>query len=188
MARIAYVGVLPFATNPKTGENYFLLGQEHAEEGWNDQNKWAHFGGGMEVTDKSPLFGSAREAYEESMGFLGSLEEITSKLQDDLLLHQGTLYVYLMRIPYDPELPKTYKNVYEYFLRCATPHPRKKGHFYIPSCPEGYFEKTAVGWFPTKALNRLVSGKSWNAPGTPPPLRHGFDSILRKLFREFENL
>jgi hypothetical protein len=183
---MAYVGVIPvaFANN----EYYILLGREHPEKGWNDQLRWAHFAGGSESSDSSMLVGSAREAYEESMGFLGTLEEITSKLSDKSVVRMKGVYAYLLSVEYNSGLPKLYHDVHTYLSRCTRPHPHKIGYNYLPSCPDGYYEKVEIGWFSARSLYDLINGKWDPKCGTKPELRHGFDHILREMFRGYKFL
>jgi hypothetical protein len=72
---MVYVGVLPYSINEK-GNIVFLLGKERYEKDWNDSLLWSGFGGKLEDTDESIIHGIAREAYEESMGFLGSFKDL----------------------------------------------------------------------------------------------------------------
>ena len=153
---MSYVGVIPYAYY--NNELFFLLGKEHQEDGWKDAGKWAHFGGGSEESDRTMRDGAARECYEESMGFLGSLVEIKSKLGQEI--RSPGRFTYLMRIEFDQNLPKTYYNVYQYFSRCTRPHPEKPGYNYLPSCPNGYFEKTEIDWFSESELRALLKERS----------------------------
>jgi hypothetical protein len=181
---MVYVGVIPYARDPNTGEHYLLLGKEHAQNDWHDQNKWAHFAGGMEDSDTSLKRASARECYEESMGFLGSLEDIYNQLDDTFCLRYEGVCAYLLPINYDPHLPQIYRNVHEYLTKCAVSHPHKPGYEYLPTCPDGFFEKTAIGWFNTKQLQKLILTGIWDYPSSIL-LRHGFCQLLRNLFKNF---
>lgn len=181
---MVYVGVIPYALDPVDNQHYILLGKEHSQHDWYDQNKWAHFAGGMEVTDPNLKMASARECYEESMGFLGSLDEIYNQLDDNYCLKYDNVCAYLLPIEYNPQLPILYKNVHGYLTRCTISHPTKPGYDYLPSCPEGFFEKTDIGWFSTQQLQKMVLTGTWNYP-SGILLRKGFCDILRNLFNNF---
>ena len=172
---MVYVGVLPYAIDDQN-QLWFLLGKEHPEEGWNDAERWAHFAGGSESSDKSMLKGSAREAYEESMGFLGSLKEIETKLSENAVVKIPGILVYLMEIPYDSKLPALYKNVYEYCMKASRPHPYKIGYQYIPTAPDGFFEKTEIRWFSEAELKKQEKGI----------FRRSFDQIIKETFKQFQ--
>ena len=67
-------GVLPISI--KNNKIYFLFGKENK---YNDTPGWADFGGGTEPNEN--IFnGAVREAWEESTGFLGSIEEIKKRI------------------------------------------------------------------------------------------------------------
>jgi hypothetical protein len=185
---MAYVGIIPVAYDVAKSEYRILLGREHPEQGWNDQLRWAHFAGGSEPADVSMLAGAAREGYEESMGFLGSLEEITSNLSDKSVVRMKGVYAYLLLIEYNPNLPELYHNVHSYLSRCTRPHPRKTGYNYLPTCPNGYYEKVEIGWFSARSLFNLTNNKWDPKDGKRPELRHGFEHILREMFRAYKFL
>jgi hypothetical protein len=185
---MAYVGIIPVAYDVAKSEYHILLGREHPEQGWDDQLRWAHFAGGSEPADVSMLAGAAREGYEESMGFLGSLEEITSNLSDKSVVRMKGVYAYLLLIEYNPNLPELYHNVHSYLSRCTRPHPRKTGYNYLPTCPNGYYEKVEIGWFSARSLFNLTNNKWDPKDGKRPELRHGFEHILREMFRAYKFL
>ena len=107
----------------------------------------------MDETDASAVEAAARECYEETMGLLGSLQDIIHLIQRSGKFVipttqglEGTAAEYLVRIKWESDLPKRFENVYSYFLKCAEPHPYKIGYDYIPTCPDGYLEKTRLRW------------------------------------------
>ena len=77
-----YVGVLPY-TYDINNNLLFLLGRERYVEGWKDSHLWSGFGGKLEKKDISIIEGAAREAYEESMGILGTVEQIVNNIYRD---------------------------------------------------------------------------------------------------------
>lgn len=129
-----YVGVLPYA---KVGNKvYFLLGKEKG--GYSD------FGGKPDRGER-PMETAAREAYEESMGFLGSITKIKKgiKEKNKFALPNKIGYIYLLRINYNKDLPTLFNDVYTYVNKCR-------------SCPKGWLEKTRMKWF---SRSELCKGK-----------------------------
>lgn len=88
---MVYVGVLPYSINEK-GNIVFLLGKERYEPGWNDSLLLSGFGGKLEDSDESIIYGIAREAYEESMGFLGSFKDLYNYITNNpmYIINQNT--------------------------------------------------------------------------------------------------
>lgn len=137
MPKRHFVGVMPYALNDQ-GEMILLLGKE-----WPGHRKfsnlWGVFGGSLEKDDNSLKHGAARECYEESMGFLGTEEEIYKRLGQGY--HTPTSVVYPMNISLDTTLPALYKRVYQYCRRCSLRH-----------CPSGFFEKSDIDWFHIESI------------------------------------
>ena len=155
-----YTGVLPFSINVKTKEIYFLLGQEAKVPGWSESEKWSDFGGSPKDEYEDPLISASREFYEESMGIFGCESTIRNKLVSvgkPIHLTSSNAVIYLLPIDYDEELPKYYNNIYNYLTKCAKDHPKWKGFQYIPSCPEGYYEKIAMKWITKSELINVVA-------------------------------
>lgn len=148
-----HIGILPYSFNK---EVLFLLGKEHPEKGWHDALKWSDFGGSPELKDMSIYEVAAREGYEESMGFLGSYEELLDKVKktDDVFYYNKAL-LFLIEIPYNEGLPKLYQNVYDYNSKCMVIND--KGFGIVPSCPHGYFEKIQVEWMSSNFINNNKS-------------------------------
>lgn len=154
-----WVGVLPYARNIE-GQYYFLLGKEHNVDGWYDSGKWAHFAGGLDPGEDI-RDGAVREAYEESMGFLGTRAD-KAKLNDDNLVRvSDSICVYLIEIDYNPNLPKLFSDVYHYFLEAG-----------VRTDKEGFFEKVEIGWWSFQELHT-----------SPVVLRRDFPLILNEVFR-----
>jgi len=129
-----FLGVLPYAYDDN-GELHYLLGEESADHE-EDAYLWGTFGGSPDQTDLTLYHGAARECYEESIGFLGSAEEILEKLlQTDKIYVTTTAVIFGLKVEYNVNLPKTYQEVYNYCQKC------------ISRCPEGWFEKSAIAWF-----------------------------------------
>lgn len=151
-----YAGVIPYAINPKNNKYFVLLGFEasfRADRPWD--KGWSGFGGAPEIGE-SLLETAAREGYEESMGFLGSINAITKQLEQNLDTFSETtkygkkVHHYMLKIPYDVALPKHYANVYAY---------AKSGFLAnCPSIPAGYLEKSKIRWF---TLAELAKNQHW---------------------------
>lgn len=152
-----YLGVLPYAYTPDD-KLVFLLGQESSEH-THDAYLWGAFGGGPEKEDLSLYHGAARECYEESMGFIGTQEEILeSILKAAQIYADATAVIFPMRIAYDTKLPEVYHRVYDYAKKC------------IKSCPIGWLEKMEIGWWqPQEIID------------SPQQMRPAFNRFFRKL-------
>lgn len=151
----SYAGVLPFAIHK--GKTVYLIGKEHYQKYWPGSGLWSDFGGDPE--DESPLKGAAREFYEETMGFFGTLTEIVSMLKKGKRYSVPGGYMYTIKIKYDPLLPSMFERVHRYFLQCAKLHKYKSGYMAIPSCPDGLFEKTDIKWIEQADLQKAVEKK-----------------------------
>lgn len=179
---IKYCGVLPYSAH--NSEIYFLLGKEISVKGWLASNKWSDFGGAPQLNDKKKIKkdsdskqiiqqdskqiiqlsiedlinASAREGYEESMGFLGSLNDMINLIKNrgkTLLIKSHQAFICLLPIEFDIKLPVHFKNNFDYLNRCAVEHPQLK-YKYIPTC-EGYLEKSEVKWL---SYDQLISDLS----------------------------
>lgn len=159
MGTFHYAGVLPYAVH--NGTRYYLIGKEHSQKGWDGSKKWSDFGGDPE--DETPLKGAAREFYEETMGFFGTLTEIVELLKKGERIAVPGGYTYLIKIKYDPLLPALFQRVHRYFLQCASMHKYKSGYMSIPSCPSGLFEKTDIKWITETELRRIAVGRPRNS-------------------------
>lgn len=140
-----YVGFLPYGYSKEKNSYYFLLAREHAETGWSGSETWSDFGGKAEGTNF--LHEAARGLWEESMGILGTLPDLTTNLKNGVVYRFTDAYIYLLPIPVDFNIPYRFYSVYDYFSGCMKPSKEKKGYNYIPTCPEGRLEKTAMKWF-----------------------------------------
>lgn len=174
-----YAGVLPWARRPRSGRGdndggglnghdvVVLLGQERYEPGWRDSGRWSDFGGGVErATDRDEVAAAAREAYEETMGMLGSRDEIETALRSAAAAGRlvgarspkGAV-VFLWEVPYDAALPTQFARVYAYAREAAAAATgaRVRGRAdEALAAPKGYYEKTNVAWVPVPALVEAV--------------------------------
>jgi len=126
-----YGGVLPYTV--VGGKVAVLLGKELKVDGWSGSNLWAPFGGGIDPGE-SACNAALREGYEETMGMFGTPAELKDKVDDTPWIHKGGL-TYLLRIPYDRQLPTYFRNFYRYSRACKA-----------QTCPEGWYEKTKLKW------------------------------------------
>jgi hypothetical protein len=108
---IMAAGVLFYSQRPDNegGDTLFLLGREQFFQHWPDSEKWADFGGGVDVVDEDITATAAREAWEESMGTIHTYEVLLNRLRNgeatvvvDIQANDnaGCYRVYLLRIPY----------------------------------------------------------------------------------------
>lgn len=81
---IMAAGILFFSQMPGSGDGdtVFLLGREQFYPHWHDSDKWADFGGGVDVVDEDVAATAAREAWEESMGTIHTYEVLLSRLRN----------------------------------------------------------------------------------------------------------
>ena len=138
-ASVYYAGVLPYSFD-HDGHLVYLLGREKPSKKPTDNNRWSDFGGSPEPEDLDSVYSAAREAYEESMGFLGTVEDIKRLIEINKthVFNERGVVVFLVHVPYDSTLPGRYADVYTYIRR---------GLRDFKTCrKKGYFEKTAVAW------------------------------------------
>jgi hypothetical protein len=123
-------GITPIAIYK--GKLYVLLGREASGK---DKGKYSDFAGGVEPGDKSPKETALREAYEESMCFLGTKTEMKKKMKR---ITPDNATTFVLFIQYNENLPKLFENVYKYIKLCGG------------NIKKGYLEKDTVKWFPVK--------------------------------------
>ncbi len=159
-------GILPLSVDNE-GNIVVLLGQENVD----NKLVWSGFGGGAEKGE-SPKKTAAREGWEESMGFLGTKEDIYNIINSDnnrnIAAYANDRYTeYVIYVSYNKDWPQLFKRIYDYWHKCGIRDNTKDPALYIPTCPKGYSEKLAIKWV------KLVD------------LRKGeYDGVLRDCFRE----
>lgn len=95
-------GVLPATIH--NNQLYFLIGKEKEEREWSD------FGGGNNEGE-TRLQTAAREATEETTGFLGSIQQMQSRIQHmSVPIHYGTYTSFVIPMKYDTHLPEYFNN------------------------------------------------------------------------------
>ena len=159
-----FVGVLPYSIDPM-GKTVFLLGQERFQPIWKDSLKWSEFGGKMERYDRSEAHGAAREAYEESMSFLGTKADIYKKIKNNNFhnFHNHKATIFPIFIAYDSELPTKFHTAYQYVKEGTNKFKCK--------IRDGYFEKSAIGWFTREQIINDPDKFRW-------PFRKSFVEIV----------
>ncbi|AGO85784.1 hypothetical protein psal_cds_1378 [Pandoravirus salinus] len=212
-----YAGVLPWARLPpshgadRDGDDgnhsaaVVLLGQERYEPGWRDGGRWSDFGGGVEpAADRDEVAAAAREAYEETMGMLGSRDDIETALRDaaadgrlvEARSPKGAV-VFLWEVPYDPMLPTQFARVYAYAQEAAAAatgdrRARREGAGF--DAPKGYYEKINVAWVPVPvlvdAIEAALPAAEARAQGRTPSADPGIlrDDFARTVIRFFDPL
>ena len=188
-------GVLPYAFFNNT--IYFLVGKEHKEAGWNGSDKFSDFGGAIEAKHSETKIlkefettlshenvarvTAAIEFWEETMGLFYDAKEIHKMLSDpqsiviNNTIGNGKYTGHLMKVDYNPYWVDLFRNAYNYVLSCAVPNPNKQGMMYIPSCPDGYTEKTEIQWISYTDLLAEINANS-------PKYRPEFMATCRLLF------
>lgn len=143
-----FATVLPIACH--SNRLHLLLGEE--EDGWSD------FGGSVEQGETFPEAAS-REAYEESMGLLGSPNSIRQRLMAGV--RRGNRgWTGILPIPYSESLVTHFNQTAEYLRTCSY------------ASQNGCLEKKRIAWFPLQQLLKTRSGI---------PLRFPMDDILPQL-------
>jgi 8-oxo-dGTP pyrophosphatase MutT (NUDIX family) len=135
-------GLLPVAI--KKGQVYFLFGKENELD---DTPGWADFGGGHEEGETH--FDTAlREGSEEINGFLGSAEQLRDRVKKNKIstIKFKEYTTYIFKMDYDDNLPRYYKNNYEFFSKYL-PHVKHKKD-------NGLLEKSKIRWFSYDELKK----------------------------------
>lgn len=123
-----------------------LLGQEAKSPGWSESEKWSDFGG-VPKPGEPDEEAAAREWYEETMGIYGCVDTyrvMVRKYKFKVVV--GTAVIFLVPRPYDTRVNTVHNNIHQYLTKCMRPHPMWPEARHIPSCPEGYGEKTCLQW------------------------------------------
>lgn len=138
MKKRASAYVIPLLETPE-GETLVWLGQERYN------GKYCGFGGGLEKGE-TPRQAASREAYEESMGVLGSPREINQELEY-LGKNPHTNHSYFaLRIPFENDLDNRFQNVHQLLLTAT-----KRKHIQ----PQ-FLEKTCTAWFEWNGMRRDI--------------------------------
>lgn len=120
----------------------FLFGKD------SKNNFWSDFGGKKE--DNETDFQTAiREGSEELNGFLGSFKKLANLVEKNniLTIHYDKYKVFVFLVNYDRNLPKYFKNNYEFLNETSLVKER-------PNKWDGLFEKTEIKWFSVEDLKK----------------------------------
>lgn len=118
-----YAGVIPMTPDA------MLLGKDEATGEWSD------FGGGPDENE-TPELTASREAYEESLGLLGSPDQIREQI---VLLSGGVGHHYMMKLSMNASLPRQF----------AQKRKRSKHK------DEVFLEKSEIRWVPWHKVGSL---------------------------------
>lgn len=143
MVRGWFAAIVPVATQPRSGELCFLLGQER----WgDDKQKWGELGGSVE---KNETFQQAalREAREESLGLVDG-PALVSALQDAPVSEFSNGKVWWVDVPYDPL-------IHIKFLKLFTEHGCTDAGSSAPTC-----EMSRLRWFSESHLRKLCGSRN----------------------------
>ena len=163
-------GILCYAVHPATSEWFFLLAQaaynaDYPHVSW----KWAEVGGVAHGQQESSRAAAGRECFEETAGclcvqdsdvFCSSYLEVVYALEHTKQYvpfhkpvmcrgsHVGFKSIYLMRVPWQPELPLKFDQVTT-LLRCIQcVFPARNLSMYL--------EKTQLRWMSYRTVCRLL--------------------------------
>lgn len=147
-------GILIYSYN-NNGELVFLLGKENKSLYSSDSNKYCDFGGSR-YKNESILETAIREFDEESMGVIMDINTLQIKLLDP-----HTFYViinnyvqYVVKIEYDETIPLFYNRIRNKLENCMK---YSTNYYYkIPTCPNGYLEKSKMKWFTLNDLKKNI--------------------------------
>jgi len=161
-------GVLPYANNDE--DIYFLISRESVKIKFRDSGYWSDFGGGKEKNE-TKLDTAVRECYEETSGFLGTIDQIKNKIikQDNPIFTgiNSTYKTFLLRIDYDTNLPLYMNRNYNFINK------------YLPNViteRNGIFEKDRFLWIHSDALEEYL-----------PKFRRFYRPIIKQIIKYLES-
>ena len=158
---------------------YFCLGKENLiiSKKCNKGNKYCDFGGKRSEIDNNYIDTASREFYEETMGSLYSVCEMRNKLINCKVFYNERYkyHQFLLNEDISDDKIKTFNKVRSYLTSCMRIIPQEKDIFYqkLPSCPDGYVEKSEIRWF---ELSEIISNTTM--------FRHEFLNTLSKILKE----
>lgn len=164
MQQYKYTGVLVYAYD-ENNLMHFLLGREAIIPDWPASGKFSDFGGNPSDETEDKLNAAIRECFEETMGILGCEETLREKITlSPSITIDNSIIIYLLHVDYDHNLPVYYNRIYNYLTKCATYHPKIKDFKYIPSCPEGYYEKIELKWVSINEIRQTLESNDKDSP------------------------
>ena len=95
------------------------------------------------------------------MGSIMDIQTLRNKLNDPETFSVSVNgYVeYVVKIDYNETIPKVYNRIRKKLDDCMShilKNNEKKYKFQIPSCPDGYVEKSEIRWFTLKDLKKEI--------------------------------
>jgi len=121
-----YAGIQPYAYYQ--GDLYLLLGQEQ------DSQLWSNFAGGIEDEDQFLEDTAIREGYEETMGMLGTPEDLAILVASSLQITFSDGVIYAFEIPFNLSIIYYFQLCYQYVKTAGVCNQ------------DGFFEKQAMRW------------------------------------------
>ena len=158
---------------------FFLLGKENLiiSKKCNKGNKYCDFGGKRDSIDNNYIDTASREFYEETMGSLYSVCEMRNKLINCKVFYNEKYkyHQFLLEDTISEDKINTFNKIRSYLTSCMRIIPQDKDIFYqkLPSCPDGYVEKSEIKWF---ELNEIISNTTM--------FRHEFLNSLIKIINQ----
>ena len=146
-------GILPVSLF--NGKLYFLFSREYKYSNFSDAGKWSDFGGSREKNE-THFETAIREGWEESDGFLGTKDDIRNLLKYNLIKtitdEKKNYKTYLIFIPFDNQLPLSFKKKFKYIEQNKPYLIAKRGRY----------EKDKLEWIEFNDIqNRYNSFRPW---------------------------
>lgn len=152
---MVYAGILIYTVIDN--KYLFLLGKESTGR---DTGLWSDFGGKIEPGETVKQ-AAVRECYEETMGLLGTRENLDSYIADQQPYHTFTGgHWFFLSLDYTWVENKSLIELFSRFYNYG----------YSLTQKEGYFEKSAISWF---TLDEIANSDK---------MRHHFKKSLLRFF------
>jgi hypothetical protein len=133
-------GILPIAEY--NGHDYLLFSREYLKR--KGKVDWRDFGGKSENNETIEET-AIREGWEETAGFLGSKNNIKKLIKNNIKkISTKTYTTYIVRIKYDKDLPKKFR---EHFKKMYNKDKSK-------ICKNGFYEKDMLKWIRVDKLKQ----------------------------------
>ena len=154
-------GILPIAINK--GKIYFLFSREWIKAK-DDGGKWSDFGGSKEGSE-TYRDTAIREGFEESAGFLGSIEDVID-LVDNNTIAEITINgyrTYIVLIQYDSKLPKKFRDKFNKIYKTKP---------WLVQQHNGLYEKDMIKWYSYEDISKKYKY-----------FRNWYKSIVKEILR-----
>lgn len=140
-------GILPFTIYK--GKLLFLFGRENKDKYKKDLGKkglWSDFGGSREGNETYKET-AVREAFEESSGFFGNMEDIENLINTKCIheIEHNKYKTFLVYIPYNNRLIHNFRKQFLYVKK------NKPGLYH----KKGLYEKDMIKWVPYNKLREF---------------------------------